>query len=543
MMADLKSIDDATLIKLYQASQAPKAADLSDQQLLQLVSQAQNPAQPASMPWSDVAAGAAKNFIPSAKQFASDMVQPILHPVDTAKTLGSVYLGVLQKSAPGDPPKSDHVDAANAVADFFANRYGGIENIKKTIATDPVGMGSDVATVLSGGALGAARMPNAVGKATSAALRSAADIVDPITLAAKGVGRVAPYIGDAAAQIVGGLGTHTGADSLKVAAKSGYEGGAPAAAFVENLRGNAPMASVIDEAKFALGNMKAQRSAEYRAGMAGVSADKTVLDFTPIDAAIQAVDDVKKYKGVDLSPSAANARQQIASTIDEWKKLDPAEYHTPEGFDALKQKLGDIKDSTEYGTPSRRIADDAYSAVRAEITKQAPEYAKVMKDYETASGLIEEIQKTLSLNPSANVDTTLRKLQSVMRNNVNTNYGRRFDLVNELESAGGTNIMPSLAGQSLNSATPRGLGNITANGSVTAALSFLNPWALATLPLQSPRLMGEAAYAGGRLSRNLMDAADKVGLNPEVLRAIEQANYQGGRTKNEFGRLTKALAQ
>lgn len=52
-----------------------------------------------------------------------------------------------------------------------------------------------------------------------------------------------------------------------------------------------------------------------------------------------------------------------------------------------------------------------------------------MKNYENASNLIREIEKTLSLNPKASIDTALRKLQSVMRDNVNTNYGKRGDLV------------------------------------------------------------------------------------------------------------------
>jgi hypothetical protein len=56
--------------------------------------------------------------------------------------------------------------------------------------------------------------------------------------------------------------------------------------------------------------------------------------------------------------------------------LDPAEFHTPEGIDPLKQKIGDIRDATQYGTPERVAANGIYNAVRQTIVDQAPEYAK-----------------------------------------------------------------------------------------------------------------------------------------------------------------------
>ena len=59
--------------------------------------------------------------------------------------------------------------------------------------------------------------------------------------------------------------------------------------------------------------------------------------------------------------------------------------------------MGDIRDNTEFGTPARRVADQAYQAIRGTIIKQAPEYADIMRGYEQASDQIREIEKTLSL--------------------------------------------------------------------------------------------------------------------------------------------------
>ena len=74
--------------------------------------------------------------------------------------------------------------------------------------------------------------------------------------------------------------------------------------------------------------------------------------------------------------------------------------------------------------------------------------------------------------------------------------------------------MPALAGQSLNSIAPRGIQKVlpsfTAGSAVTGALNLgmegLLP--LATLPLQSPRVVGEGAYMAGKMSKPVLDLAN-----------------------------------
>ena len=57
--------------------------------------------------------------------------------------------------------------------------------------------------------------------------------------------------------------------------------------------------------------------------------------------------------------------------------------------------------------------------------------------------LVNQIQKSLSLNDKASVDTAMRKLQSLTRNNVQTNYGQRVKLAEELSKYGGQDISSS----------------------------------------------------------------------------------------------------
>lgn len=416
------------------------------------------PASPSAIPMTagDVVKGAVENLPSSAGKFAGDIYQAVRHPIDTATAIKNIGLGAIQKGANavvspetqlemGGSFGSEYEPYAEAVGKFFTDRYGGTENIKKTIATDPVGALADVSTVLTGGGAAAARVPGMAGKVG----RIAADVgkvVDPVTLAASGIGAGASLGGRAAAGAVGNLGTFTGGQSLRTAAGAGYKGGDAAKVFQDNLRGNVPMESAVTDAKQALANMRVQRRTAYRADMADIARDKTPLDFAPIDNQLRKIAEIGVYKGKTINKSTEGVWRQIADTVDDWRQADPAEFHTPEGLDALKQAIGDIRDSTQYGTPSRVMADRVYNVVKDQIVKQASRYGKAMKEYEEASNLIREMEKTLSLNPKASVDTSLRKLQSIMRNNANTNYGKRLDLAKILTDAGATHLMEKLAG-------------------------------------------------------------------------------------------------
>jgi hypothetical protein len=181
--------------------------------------------------------------------------------------------------------------------------------------------------------------------------------------------------------------------------------------------------------------------------------------------------------------------------------------HTAEGIDKLKQLIGDIRDDAAYGSPARAVADQVYQAIRGTITKEAPEYARIMKGYQEASDTIKEIERTLSTNPKASIDTALRKITSALRDNVNTNYGKRKELVSFLARSGATHLLQKIAGQSLKAVAPRGLSRLLAGGEgVTAlALAGTNPLLAAKIAaaagLSSPRLVGEAAFKAGQASR------------------------------------------
>lgn len=491
-----------------------------------VVSQA--PAAAPSMSWSDVGSQALQNAPASAVQFGHDIVQPFIHPIDTLSNIGDVGHGLAQKL--GLASGNEDEPAADAVGHFFKSRYGSIEGFKHALANDPVGVAGDLSMILTGGQGALARAPGIAGRVGEIAgvAGRAIDPISNVARAGKLAGRGAGYLASEGL----GLTTGVGGEPIRLAARAGYEGGEAGNAFRENMRGAAPMEEAVDDARKAVGQMRQERGNAYREAMQGIGMDRKVLNFDEIDDAMRQAGGVKTFKGQDISPSTQSIRHQLADVIDEWRAFDPAEFHTAEGLDALKQKVGSIRDATQYGTPERLVADRAYQGIRRTIVAQAPEYAKAMGAYQTASDLIKEMEKTLSINPKASVDTTLRKLQSVLRDNVTTAYGRRAELADYLVNAGAPRLMEKLAGQSLGAWMPRGWGRLVATelpamaaGAIGAGTAGAGVGALATLPAMSPRLVGEAAHGAGRAAR----AAKQFGRVATPLSVVPGPARQIGR--------------
>lgn len=509
--------------------------------------------------WADVPGMALKNFLPSAGNVVKDTVTPLMHPVETAKALGNLAVGTGQKFSPQMDMQTDDLvqlrsnlgmkpwDAADptmavpnkeqypeAVGEFVSDRYLKSGALKNTLANDPAGVMADLSAVISGGAGLAARAPGVAGRVANVTGKIGRAI-DPVNIAAKGAALAGKKVLNPMASAILGNATGAGPAAVKEAARAGKEGGRTGAAFTDQMRGAAPIEDVVTDAKTALDRMKQDRGAHYRSGMVDVSNDRTIIDFKPIDDALDKVSEVGTFKGEVIKPAAVDAMNEIRAEIERWKSLDPAEFHTAEGLDALKQKIRSVGDGYDPITQkqARIIVDQTYNAIKSEIVKQAPVYADVMKGYESASDLIHDIEKTLSVSPKANIDTTIRKLQSVMRSNANTNYGRRADLAGKLAESGAPNLMPRLAGQALSSPIPRGIqGGVAIPTALT--LAGTQPWLVPLMAGTSPRLVGEAAYYAGRAASvpsKMADALRSVGLTP---RGVAAGGFQAGRLEDDM---------
>jgi muramidase (phage lysozyme) len=551
----LSSLSNEELMALSgQAPSAPSVGSskglqgLSNEELMSM-SQGQPVAAPVEqnpMDWQTTLATSASNLPSSAVKYGKELYEAITNPVETVKNIGMVAAGGLKNITPEfiqkfitsiakEPGQIDKaVQMANAVGGEYAQKYGSVDGFKKALAADPVSVIGDMSILLTGGGSVAAKVPGISGVGEIA--RTAGRAIDPLNIAAKAVTKPL-QLAEALATPALGSATGAGAESIREAAKAGMAGGTKAEAFLEQMRGNAPIENVVNTAKDAVAELYRNRADAYTSGMTGATSSKVVLDFAPIDAAITKAEKIGTFNGIKIRENAATALKEISDKIQEFKAGDPAIFRTVEGFDKLKQAISDIQQAQPYGSPARKVADELYNAVKNEIVKQAPEYAKVMSDYENATALLKDIQGTLSLNKNANVDTSVRKLQSILRNNANTNYGRRVDLARELEATGvpgADTLFPQLAGQMLSSATPRGIqGGIlpaTAGGAAFMA-GMTNPATLAAIGggvlASSPRLVGEAAYYGGKAAGTTKMLADalknytgKLPIDPYTLRML-----------------------
>lgn len=137
------------------------------------------------------ALGFGMNVLKSGAGVIGGLADTVLHPVQTAKNVFNLGTGLVGKVLPGQQPNEEYADA---LINFYKERYGGIDNIKRTIYDDPVGFALDVSTVLGGGSaavkgLSALSGSSKLGRAGQI-LRTASEITDPLSFSTKITGKV-----------------------------------------------------------------------------------------------------------------------------------------------------------------------------------------------------------------------------------------------------------------------------------------------------------------------------------------------------------------
>jgi len=314
--------------------------------------------------------------------------------------------------------------------------------------------------------------------------------------------------------------TGAGNQTFRRIADAGREGGARLASVMRNMRGQEPMEAVVADAKNALRNMHDTRSAQYLDDMAKFAEAEKPIDFKLVDDAFKELVDSFKFRGEwKVGKETQTKMGEIAQTISRWRQ-NP-ELHTTVGFDALKQRINDLMPNKLDAGRSGAAVTRMYNAIKDTITRESPEYAKAMKEYEASITQTKAIERELSLGNRASEETALRKLQSISRNNANTSYGNRQTMAEMLEQQGGADILDRVAGQSASSVTPRGLARLLSGGAAYGGAT-INPALLAALPATSPRLMGEAALLTGRGASTL----ERL-LPRELAKQLAQGTYFG----------------
>ena len=135
--------------------------------------------------WKDVPLEALKNIPRSTLELGKNVFKAITSPIQTMEALQDVSVGAVQSLVPGEQRAEQTFDAT---IKFFKDRFGGEENLRRTISEDPAGFLTDLSIFVGGiGSVtklaGAARAGQVISKV--------APLVSPIGATAKGVSAVA----------------------------------------------------------------------------------------------------------------------------------------------------------------------------------------------------------------------------------------------------------------------------------------------------------------------------------------------------------------
>jgi len=314
-----------------------------------------------------------------------------------------------------------------------------------------------------------------------------------------GVVQGAKYLAKGIPQVLG-MTTGAGDRAIKEAYKAGKQGDET---LLNNMRGEVSAEEVLNDAKTALANMRANRKDVYQQGIETTKKGQIFYKFDPIEKELKNQLETLKVSNLGkemplVGEAELNKIGELTAEIEKWKKTP--ELWTASGLDGLKRRLDAIY--PENLPQAQRVISAVRNKVYNHIVELDPNYAKTMKAYEEAIKVEQQIEKSLSLSKKTANDTAIRKLLSLSRNNANTNFGYRQELANVLQQQGGKNLEPALAGQALNSLMPKGL---VARGSLSSmgVGGLINPSLLLGAPLTSPRLVGETAYKAGQLANKV----------------------------------------
>jgi hypothetical protein len=376
--------------------------------------------------FADVPGEALANLPSSAASFYKGLVTAITNPAQTATGILDVGAGALQKLLPKDlvdlvnqidnnPEAAKRaVDTANAVGGMFKDRYGSVEALKNTLATDPVGAASDLSTLFTGGAGATARIAPAASKVLTTAAKYTNPLA-PVTaatgyglaLGAKGAGNVIDAMaGERAATRAGNIVrnalTEEGRSPQNLAAAQNALANAPPSMTVRQALADVPSPQVqylgqTVESKTAPGralSVQQAQEANRLAQLQAVTPDLTAaekarrnvskpyynaatLPLTPVNTAplTQQLDTiltanpgnaklVSALNQVKTGLEASTSAQQVSSVLDNLKDLIGNKDNK-----FIVSNLLDVKKTIEQALPGYERAQQVFAAASPPVNQ------------------------------------------------------------------------------------------------------------------------------------------------------------------------------
>lgn len=419
-----------------------------------------------------------------------------------SKTAGA--LGFEQDKA----QKTKSESTLDALFSEYAKRYGSMEGFKEAVATDPVSVFADLATVVPLAGAGA----KAAGLAKTAKVLDTAKYLDPLTAAGAATNAVmTPALGIAKHAL--GVSTGTGKSVLDQVQEAGKSADPNRRAAVSDFaRGSGDPKEIVDDALRAANEGDLAAKAEFRQRLGQLAQDP--LPTTAVTNALQKARDeisisTDPNTGLPIVPEAYKLELEAIDGAE--KMLRNHRNFTPEGMHKLKVAINQyFNDMGVFrGRSNSGLMGEIPDAIKKTINKVDPKYQEAMDFWVDYKDRIRNLSAGLSQNSRAGSATQLAKMMKEMKKGKTP----LLDILSKYPS--GKYLKDKLAGASIHELFPNWfqqanplLQTLGGVGVGTGAVLGMVPHVAGTMVASSPRLVGSAMYGAGAAQRAGKAAAD-----------------------------------
>jgi hypothetical protein len=347
--------------------------------------------------------------------------------------------------------------------EVMKSQYGSVDGGINYMQQDPAAFLSDVAGLIS---LGATAGLKTVAKGGTMATKFAkaqsfANTIDPITGVPILAGQAIKKLPDVQSLLTG-----LSSDVHRANFDAGRTGGNVADSWRTHFaEGNIieKQRKIVERVQGAMDKIRKTAHTQYQQKMGAM-----VSETVKVDDLQKALDDVKKQFEQETvggkmvtGSDTGNLFRQLQDEVDRFKKagsrVDPL-LNNVINVDLLKQELFRMRGADPK---ANKILANFSTSVKDLMATQAPEYTKIMGDYGDVMGELDLYMGELA-NGKALDTQQFKKIMSVTRDNVNTGFGARVELLNTLDPA----IHSDLSAMASAFATPTGLTKHGAMGSI-----------------------------------------------------------------------------
>lgn len=458
------------------------------------------------------------NIPASGEQMVRGLAQTVSHPVDTFNALREAGL--------------------SGIAEGLKDRYGGIENIKRTAVEDPVGLAADASIFTGPGAIRAAgsssnivRGLGRLGRATSPSAAVISGVKAP-PKAARTLTR------EAAAALSG-----VDPKAISIGARESMRGTPEArAAFREGVRGHKDITELPGRVREVQSIMREQQAIGAKANRASFPKEPINRKIW-IDEFLRPAAETLKSRNIETKIKLPNRPVLDVSGAEGVRALGPgqigqlkkgfkqlAEIDFPETVEQLYKRRADF-DVIVKKLKDPRIESIA-TGLRAQYTKflesdnvGGAAMRQFNLQYSTGSNTRRQLESVLKFG--ARDEQFLKSLVSSIAESRPINRA----MIQKAEQATGFPIRATASGLEFGEATARGLiGRSLASKAFQAIIGFglvtsFDPTLIPLLLLTSPRVIGEAILSMGTVAqplRPVLKMAEVLGQNKITRGLVEE---------------------